>query len=69
LNFQGKASVGTEGIKFENGTLYSTKLDDFLPIKILGRGQFGVVQKVQHKPTNIIMGNKASDASIKGNSA
>jgi mitogen-activated protein kinase kinase len=56
LNFDGKASLGSEGIKFENGTTYQIKLDDFQLLQMLGRGQFGIVQKVVHKPTQVIMG-------------
>lgn len=55
LNFAGKASIGTDGVQFSNGALYSIKLDDFTPLAVLGRGQFGVVQKVLHKPTQVIM--------------
>lgn len=58
LKFVGKASIGTKGIEFDNGTVYAIKLDDFQLIKMLGRGQFGIVQKVVHKPTQVIMALK-----------
>ncbi|KAI8896127.1 kinase-like domain-containing protein [Globomyces pollinis-pini] len=69
LNFEGKASLDKEGIKFENGTNYDVKLEDFTTLSMLGRGilnyfinhyqgQFGVVQKVVHKPTNVLMALK-----------
>jgi mitogen-activated protein kinase kinase len=58
LKFEGKASVGSEGIKFENGTMYQIKLDDFQFITMLGKGQFGIVQKVLHRPSQVIMALK-----------
>jgi mitogen-activated protein kinase kinase len=58
LNFTGKASLGSEGIKFENGQIYSIQMEDFKSMGTLGGGQFGVVQKVLHKPTNLIMALK-----------
>ncbi|KAJ3260594.1 hypothetical protein HK103_000204 [Boothiomyces macroporosus] len=58
LNFEGKASLGKDGIQFANGALYNIKLDDFETISKLGQGQFGIVQKVKHKPTNVIMALK-----------
>ncbi|KAJ3323182.1 hypothetical protein HDV06_002194 [Boothiomyces sp. JEL0866] len=58
LNFEGKASLGKDGIQFANGTLYNIKLEDFETISKLGQGQFGIVQKVRHKPTDVIMALK-----------
>ncbi|KAJ3275317.1 hypothetical protein HDV01_000609 [Terramyces sp. JEL0728] len=58
LNFEGKASLGKDGIQFANGTLYNIKLEDFETISKLGQGQFGIVQKVKHRPTDVIMALK-----------
>ncbi|KAJ3368392.1 hypothetical protein HDU91_000599 [Kappamyces sp. JEL0680] len=59
LHFYGKATMGTEGIKFEDSHEYSIRLDDFeVDRQILGRGQFGIVQKVRHSPSQTTMALK-----------
>ena len=58
LHFSGKASVDNEGITFQNGTSYKVKIEDFEQEGVLGRGQFGIVQKVVYKPTKVVMALK-----------
>lgn len=58
LNFAGKASLHSKGIDFSSGSKFRISLDEFQPLGELGRGNYGTVTKVLHKPTNIIMAMK-----------
>ncbi|KAL2914403.1 MAP kinase kinase Wis1 [Polyrhizophydium stewartii] len=58
LNFAGKAAVHRNGVDFSNGTSYKISMDELELVRILGRGQYGVVQLVTHKPTNVRMAMK-----------
>ncbi|KAJ3380671.1 hypothetical protein HDU92_005850, partial [Lobulomyces angularis] len=58
LNFTGKAILSAEGVDFSNGSSYHIKKDEFEIIEEIGKGQYGIVQKVHHKPTNVIMAMK-----------
>ncbi|ANZ74177.1 BA75_01438T0 [Komagataella pastoris] len=58
LNFSGKASVHSKGIDFSSGSSFRISLDDLEYIEELGRGNYGTVSKVLHKPTNVIMAMK-----------
>lgn len=57
LNFAGKLSLDSKGINF-NGTKFNISADDLEFIEELGRGNYGTVSKVLHKPTGIIMAMK-----------
>lgn len=58
LNFAGKLSLSSDGINFSNGSSFSITLDELEYIGELGRGNYGNVSKVLHKPTQIIMAMK-----------
>lgn len=58
LNFAGKLSLSSEGINFSNGSSFSITLDELEYVGELGRGNYGNVTKVLHKPTQIIMAMK-----------
>ncbi|GMM44291.1 mitogen-activated protein kinase kinase [Pichia kluyveri] len=58
LNFAGKASLHSKGIDFTNGSSFRISMDDLEILEELGHGNYGVVSKVLHKPTNIIMAMK-----------
>ncbi|CAG8611501.1 4670_t:CDS:2, partial [Diversispora eburnea] len=58
LNFSGKAVLHAQGVDFSNGTSYKINMNDLRLEGELGKGQFGTVQKVFHKPTNVIMAMK-----------
>lgn len=58
LNFAGKASLHSKGIDFSSGSKFRISLDELEPMGELGRGNYGTVTKVLHKPTNIIMAMK-----------
>ncbi|RHZ86246.1 hypothetical protein Glove_53g98 [Diversispora epigaea] len=58
LNFSGKAVLHAQGVDFSNGTSYKINMNDLKLEGELGKGQFGTVQKVFHKPTNVIMAMK-----------
>lgn len=58
LNFAGKASVHSKGIDFSNGASFRISMDDLEIVDEIGRGNYGVVSKVLHKPTGVIMAMK-----------
>ncbi|ODQ64389.1 MAP kinase, partial [Nadsonia fulvescens var. elongata DSM 6958] len=58
LNFTGKASLHSKGINFTSGTNFNISLDQLEPLGELGKGNYGTVTKVLHKPTNVIMAMK-----------
>ncbi|CAG8522655.1 11513_t:CDS:2 [Acaulospora morrowiae] len=58
LNFSGKAILHAEGVDFSNGNSYKINMDEFDLLEELGKGQFGTVKKVFHKPTNVTMAMK-----------
>ncbi|KAK9361526.1 kinase-like domain-containing protein [Lipomyces starkeyi] len=58
LNFAGKASLDARGVNFASGTSFKISLDELELLEELGRGNYGTVTKVLHKPTNIVMAMK-----------
>lgn len=58
LNFAGKASLNSEGVNFSSGLSFKISLDDLQFIEELGRGNYGTVLKVLHKPTGVLMAMK-----------
>ncbi|KAK9240304.1 kinase-like domain-containing protein [Lipomyces kononenkoae] len=58
LNFAGKASIDSHGVTFASGTSFKISLDELELLDELGRGNYGTVTKVLHKPTNIVMAMK-----------
>ncbi|KAI9137204.1 MAP kinase [Paraphysoderma sedebokerense] len=58
LNFSNKAVLHSSGVDFSQGQSYSISLPELELREELGRGQYGVVQKVFHKPTKVVMAMK-----------
>lgn len=58
LNFTGKASLHSKGINFSSGASFHISLDQLQFIEELGRGNYGTVSKVLHKPTGVLMAMK-----------
>lgn len=58
LNFAGKASLHSEGVNFSTGSSFHISLDELQFIEELGRGNYGTVSKVLHKPTGVLMAMK-----------
>lgn len=58
LKFTGKASLNSKGIDFSSGTSFRISLDELQFIEELGRGNYGTVSKVLHKPTGVLMAMK-----------
>lgn len=58
LKFAGKASVHSRGIDFSNGRSFRISMQDLEKLGELGRGNYGIVWKVLHKPSGIIMAMK-----------
>ncbi|KAI5961012.1 wis1 [Candida pseudojiufengensis] len=58
LNFAGKASLHSKGIDFSSGSSFRVSLEEFECLDELGRGNYGSVSKVLHKPTGVLMAMK-----------
>lgn len=58
LNFAGKASLHSKGVDFLSGSSFRISLEDMEFLEELGHGNYGVVLKVLHKPTGVLMAMK-----------
>lgn len=58
LNFASKAVVHADGVDFSSGASFKIKMADFELYEELGKGNYGTVQKVWHKPTKVTMALK-----------
>ena len=58
LNFKGKLSLDSKGVDFSSGSSFRISADELEFIEELGRGNYGTVSKVLHKPTGITMAMK-----------
>lgn len=58
LNFAGKAVLHASGVDFSNGSSYAINMEQLVLEHELGRGNYGTVKKVLHKPTNVAMAMK-----------
>lgn len=59
LNFAGKASVHSKGIDFSTGNSYKISRDEMDDLGELGKGNYGTVHRVLHRPTGVTMAMKA----------
>ncbi|GHJ87391.1 hypothetical protein NliqN6_3793 [Naganishia liquefaciens] len=58
LNFQSKAVLHADGVDFTNGQSYKINKDEMELQEELGKGNYGSVQKVYHRPTKVVMAMK-----------
>ncbi|GAA5857714.1 hypothetical protein JCM1840_000878 [Sporobolomyces johnsonii] len=58
LNFAQKAILHADGVDFSSGASFKIKMDDFELFEELGKGNYGTVQKVLHRPTAVTMALK-----------
>ncbi|TFK23952.1 kinase-like protein [Coprinopsis marcescibilis] len=59
LNFNGKAILNSKGVNFESGASFAINMSQLqLEDEELGKGNYGTVKKVLHKPTNVAMAMK-----------
>ncbi|VDC06980.1 unnamed protein product [Peniophora sp. CBMAI 1063] len=58
LNFNGKAVLHASGVDFSNGASFSINMDQLQLEDELGKGAYGTVQRVLHKPTKVAMAMK-----------
>lgn len=56
LTFTGKAILHSQGVDFSNGSSYKINMSELEHQGELGKGQYGIVQRVRHLPTGAIMG-------------
>ncbi|KAF8904441.1 kinase-like protein [Gymnopilus junonius] len=64
LNFNGKAILHAAGVNFSSGASFTINMDQLQLDEELGRGNYGTVKKVLHKPTNVAMAMKAPFSSL-----
>ncbi|KAJ1557279.1 hypothetical protein HK096_008149 [Nowakowskiella sp. JEL0078] len=62
LEFKGKAVLHEKGVNFNNGQIYEINMQQFDLGEELGKGQYGTVRKVFHKPTKVTMGKEKKGA-------
>ncbi|KAF5380626.1 hypothetical protein D9615_004549 [Tricholomella constricta] len=58
LNFNGKAVLHAAGVNFQNGASFNINMEQLQLNEELGKGNYGTVKKVLHKPTNVAMAMK-----------
>jgi mitogen-activated protein kinase kinase len=58
LNFTDKAVLHASGVNFSNGSSYAINMDQLQLFEDLGKGTYGVVKRVLHRPTNVAMAMK-----------
>jgi len=58
LNFTGKAVLHAKGVNFSSGASFTINMNQLQLDEELGKGNYGTVQKVYHKPTNVAMAMK-----------
>ncbi|KAH9832228.1 kinase-like protein [Rhodofomes roseus] len=58
LHFGGKAILHAQGVNFSNGASFSINMSQLQLEDELGKGAYGTVRKVLHKPTNVAMAMK-----------
>ncbi|KIJ49467.1 hypothetical protein M422DRAFT_27832 [Sphaerobolus stellatus SS14] len=58
LKFGGKAVLHASGVDFSNGSSFSINMGELELHEELGKGNYGTVKKVRHKPTNVFMAMK-----------
>lgn len=55
-----KAVLHAKGVDFEDGVSFQINMDEIDVVGELGRGNYGSVQQVFHRPTNINMAMKVN---------
>ncbi|KAH8119116.1 kinase-like domain-containing protein [Phellopilus nigrolimitatus] len=58
LNFDNKAVLHADGVNFSNGSSFAINMTQMELLEELGRGNYGTVKKVLHKPTRVLMAMK-----------
>lgn len=58
LNFSSKAVLHADGVDFSSGQSYKINMSELKLEEELGKGQYGTVQRVFHKPTKVVMAMK-----------
>ncbi|EEB07257.1 STE/STE7 protein kinase Wis1 [Schizosaccharomyces japonicus yFS275] len=58
LNFKNKAILNSEGVNFSSGSSFKINMSELIKLDELGKGNYGVVYKVLHRPTGVKMALK-----------
>lgn len=62
LNFNNKAILTSEGVDFSNGQSFKINMNEMVLEEELGKGNYGTVQRVYHRPTKVVMAMKVKTA-------
>lgn len=60
LKFSSKAVLTAKGVDFEDGASFKINMDEIEVVGELGKGNYGAVQQVFHRPTQVMMAMKVS---------
>ena len=60
LRFSSKAVLTAKGVDFEDGASFKINMDEIEVVGELGKGNYGAVQQVFHRPTEVMMAMKVS---------
>ena len=58
LRFSSKAVLTAKGVDFEDGASFQINMDEMEIVGELGKGNYGAVQQVYHRPTSVVMAMK-----------
>ena len=58
LKFSSKATLTAKGIDFADGASFQINMDEMDVVGELGKGNYGSVQQVHHRPSNVMMAMK-----------
>jgi mitogen-activated protein kinase kinase len=58
LKFSSKATLTAKGIEFADGASFQINMDEMDVVGELGKGNYGSVQQVHHRPSNVMMAMK-----------
>jgi hypothetical protein len=58
LRFSKKATLHAKGVDFEDGKSFQINMDEIEVVGELGKGNYGSVQQVYHRPSGISMAMK-----------
>ena len=64
LRFSSKAVLTAKGVDFADGASFRINMDEMEVIGELGKGNYGSVQQVLHRPGNIMMAMKVGQHAV-----
>lgn len=65
LRFSSRAVLTANGVDFEDGASFKINMDEMDIVGELGKGNYGSVQQVFHRPTGVMMAMKVGTSLAK----